>query len=203
MSVFAVGSDAQELLTAVADRAKMAMLIDDTVSRKLTVNFVDRPARRIIGDIARSYGLSAAELNGVMMISEGIPRSAGSYLLSEIDSIPTKYVDAANARNLLPVFLQDYVKVNSEQNSVVLSAPRRRNDTVPADDRPALSNLTLIASAASAKDIPLARHSRKASQCSGGQLICKVSFSRMLARWAEDRPSPGFNFRYAELKVKL
>jgi type II secretory pathway component GspD/PulD (secretin) len=44
-------------------------------------------------------------------------------LLSEIDQISTKYVDAANARNLLPVFLQDYVKVNSEQNAVVLSAP--------------------------------------------------------------------------------
>ena len=37
--------------------------------------------------------------------------------------IPTKYVIAANARNLLPVFLQDYVKVNAEQNAVVLSAP--------------------------------------------------------------------------------
>ncbi len=124
MSVFAVGVDAQELLTALADRAQMSLLVDDTVSRKLTVNFVDRPARAIIQSIARSYGLSAADVNGVTMISEGIPRSPGSYLLSEIDSIPTKYVDAANARNLLPVFLQDYVKVNSEQNAVVLSAPR-------------------------------------------------------------------------------
>ncbi len=124
MSVFAVGSDAQELLTAIADRAKMAILIDDTISRKLTVNFVDKPARQIIQDIARSYGMSAADVNGVTMISEGIPRSPSSYLLSDIDSIPTKYVDAANARNLLPVFLQDYVKVNSEQNAVVLSAPR-------------------------------------------------------------------------------
>jgi type II secretory pathway component GspD/PulD (secretin) len=58
------------------------------------------------------------------MVSEGIPRSPSSYLLSDIDAIPTKYVDAANARNLLPVFLQDYVKVNAEQNAVVLSAPR-------------------------------------------------------------------------------
>ncbi len=124
MSVFAVGSDAQELFTAVADRAKLPLLIDDTVSRKLTVNFVDKPARQIIEDITRSYGMSSADVNGVTMISEGIPRSPSSYLLSDIDSIPTKYVDAANARNLLPVFLQDYVKVNSEQNAVVLSAPR-------------------------------------------------------------------------------
>jgi type II secretory pathway component GspD/PulD (secretin) len=57
-------------------------------------------------------------------VSEGIPSSPSSYLLSDIEAIRTKYVDAANARNLLPVFLQDYVKVNAEQNAVVLSAPR-------------------------------------------------------------------------------
>jgi len=57
------------------------------------------------------------------MISEGIPRSPSSYLLSDIGSVRTKYVDANNARSLLPAFLQDYVKVNAEQNSVILSAP--------------------------------------------------------------------------------
>ncbi|HEX8463521.1 MAG TPA: hypothetical protein VF627_02800, partial [Abditibacterium sp.] len=76
-----------------------------------------------ISSIAGAYGLAAADVEGVTLISEGIPRSPSSYLLSEIDQISTKYVDAANARNLLPVFLQDYVKVNSEQNAVVLSAP--------------------------------------------------------------------------------
>jgi hypothetical protein len=122
MSVFAISTDAQELFTALADRARLPLLIDDTVSRRITVNIIERPARDIVQDIARAYGLSAADVNGVTMISEGIPRSPSSYLLSEIGSIPTKYVDASNARNLLPVFLQDYVKVNSEQNAVVLSA---------------------------------------------------------------------------------
>ncbi len=123
LSVFAIGVDAQELLTAIAAKANLKLVIDDTVSRKLTINLINKPARRVVQDIVSAYGLSSAEFNDVLMISEGIPRSPSSYLLSEIDSIPTKYVDAANARNLLPVFLQDYVKVNSEQNAVVLSAP--------------------------------------------------------------------------------
>lgn len=123
LSVFAVGVDAQELLTAIASKANLKLVIDDTVSRRLTVNILNKPVRQVVDDIVSAYGLSAAEFNGVLMISEGIPRSPSSYLLSEIDSIPTKYVDASNARNLLPVFLQDYVKVNSEQNAVVLSAP--------------------------------------------------------------------------------
>jgi len=123
LSVFSVGVDAQELLTALAAKANLRLLVDDTVSRKLTVNILNRAATQVVQDIVSAYGLSSAEVDDVLMISEGIPRSSSSYLLSDIDSIPTKYVDASSARNLLPVFLQDYVKVNAEQNSVVLSAP--------------------------------------------------------------------------------
>jgi type II secretory pathway component GspD/PulD (secretin) len=123
LNVFAVSVDAQELFTALADKANLRLVVDDTVSRKLTVNLLARPARQAVDEIASAYGLSAADVEGVTMISEGIPRSPSSYLLSNIDAIPTKYVNAANARQLLPVFLQDYVKVNSEQNAVVLSAP--------------------------------------------------------------------------------
>jgi type II secretory pathway component GspD/PulD (secretin) len=123
MSVFAIGVDAQELFTALADKADLRLAIDDSVSRRITVNLRDRTAQKIIDDIVGAYGLSSAVVEGVTMISEGIPRSPSSYLLSDIASIPTKYVESSSARNLLPVFLQDYVKVNSEQNSVVLSAP--------------------------------------------------------------------------------
>jgi type II secretory pathway component GspD/PulD (secretin) len=123
LSVFAIGVDAPELLTAIASRAGLKLVVDDTVSRRITISVKDRPAREVISSIAGAYGLAAAEVEGVTIISEGIPRSPSSYLLSDIDQFSTKYVDASNARNLLPVFLQDYVKVNSEQNAVVLSAP--------------------------------------------------------------------------------
>ncbi len=121
--MFAVSADAQELFTALAEKAGLRLVVDDTVSRRITVNILHKPARQILDDIVSAYGLSIADVEGVTMISEGIPRSPSSYLLSDIISIPTRYVDASNARNLLPVFLQDYVKVNSEQNAVVLSAP--------------------------------------------------------------------------------
>lgn len=133
MSVFAVAVDAQTLLTALADKANLPIVIDGTVSRRLTVNIIDKPAAQIVKDIASAYGLAVANVNGTTMISEGIPRTPASYLLSDIDSIRTQYVDAANARNLLPLFLQDYVKVNSEQNAVVLSAPAEFLDKFRGD----------------------------------------------------------------------
>jgi type II secretory pathway component GspD/PulD (secretin) len=123
LSVFSVSVDAQELFTAIAAKANLPVIVDGVVSRRITVNVSNRTARQTITDICSAYGLSVADVEGVTMISDGIPNSPSSYLLSDISMIPTKYVIAANARNLLPVFLQDYVKVNAEQNAVVLSAP--------------------------------------------------------------------------------
>ena len=141
MSVFAISVDAPKLLTAIAARADLKLVIDDTVSRLITISVSDKPAREIITSIAGAYGLAAADVGGVTLVSEGIPRTPSSYLLSDIDQISTKYVDAQNARNLLPVFLQDYVKVNSSQNAVVLSAPaevlRKFRDDIAGFDIPA------------------------------------------------------------------
>ncbi len=141
MSVFAVSVDAPQLLTAIAARANLKLVVDDTVSRLITLSVTDKPAREIISSIAGAYGLAAADVGGVTLVSEGIPRTPSSYLLSDIDQISTKYVDAQNARNLLPVFLQDYVKVNSSQNAVVLSAPaevlRKFREDIAGFDIPA------------------------------------------------------------------
>ncbi len=122
--MFAVSVDASELFTAIASKAGLPVVVDSDVSRKITISLKNRPAKLALTDICAAYGLSIADVDGITMISGGIPTSPSSYLLSEIISIPTKYVIAANARNLLPVFLQDYVKVNAEQNAVVLSAPQ-------------------------------------------------------------------------------
>ncbi|MEJ5250361.1 MAG: type II secretion system protein GspD [Chthonomonadetes bacterium] len=123
VSVFAAGVDAQELLTRLARETGIRLIVDDTVRRTVTINLVNMPVTRILEVIAAAYGLSYREVNGIFMISEGIPRSPSSYLLSDIDTITTQYVLAPNAKSLLPVFLQDHVKTNAEQNAVILSAP--------------------------------------------------------------------------------
>ncbi|MGQ9737805.1 MAG: hypothetical protein ACUVRT_07810 [Armatimonadota bacterium] len=123
VSVFAVSVDAQELLTRLARETGIRLIVDDTVRRTVTINLMNMPITRILEIIAAAYGLSYREVNGIFMISEGIPRSPSSYLLSDIDAITTQYVLAPNAKSLLPVFLQDHVKTNAEQNAVILSAP--------------------------------------------------------------------------------
>ncbi len=126
VSVWAVAVDAHKLLTALAEECGLRLIVDDTVDRRITVNLTDKPdARTILDQIVAAYGFSCSDVDGVCIVSEGIPNNPSSYLLSDIDSITTQYVLAPDAKSLLPVFLQDHVKTNSTQNAVVLSAPRQ------------------------------------------------------------------------------
>lgn len=124
VTIHAVNVYAHRLFTRLADQTGLQVVVDDAIKdRKVTVHLTGKPPAEIIHYIVSAYGFSCGEVNGVHMISEGIPRKPSSYLLSDIRSIPTQYVQADNAKGLLPVFLQDHVKVNREQNAVVLSAP--------------------------------------------------------------------------------
>ena len=172
LSIFAVSVDAPELFTAIASKTNLPLLVDDQVSRRITINLKDRPARQAITDICSAYGLSVADVEGITMISEGIPRSPSSYLLSDIAAIPTKYVTASNARNLLPVFLQDYVKFNAEQNALVLSAPTevlsKFRDDIAQFDIPA-SQIVLDLLLVELTDTSLDEFALKTKYLNGGQ----------------------------------
>ncbi len=122
VSIHAVNVDAHELFMKLAESTGLRLIVDDTVRRTITLNLVNRRVSEVLEILMAVYGLSYREVNGIFMVSEGIPRSPSSYLLSEIDAITTQYVLAPDAKQLLPVFLQDHVKVNAEQNAVVLSA---------------------------------------------------------------------------------
>lgn len=123
VSLFALSTDAHVLFTRLARATSLKLIVDDSIKRSVTVNFVNKPVTEILAGIVAAYGLSYREVNGIYIVSEGIPTSLSSYLLSDIDAIRTQYVLAPTAKSLLPVFLQDHVKTNAEQNSVILSGP--------------------------------------------------------------------------------
>ncbi len=135
-TVHAVNVHAHRLFTRLAEKTDLQLIVDDAIKdRKVTIHLVDMAPEEIIRYVVSAYGFSCKCVNGIHMISEGIPRKPSSYLLSDIKSIPTQYVQANNAKGLLPVFLQDHVKVNYEQNAVVLSAPTDVLDKFEEDIR--------------------------------------------------------------------
>lgn len=122
-TLHAVDVDAHQLLTEFAAAAQLPLVVDDTVRRRLTIHLSDKPAAEVLNLIVAAYGFSWAEVDGVNLVSEGMPRNPSSYLLSDIASVTTQYVAPSQARQLLPVFLQGDVALNTDQNSVVLSGP--------------------------------------------------------------------------------
>jgi len=141
VSVYAVNADARKLLTELAETSGLQLIVDDTVDRTLTVNLVDKQPRAILDSIIDAYGLSLAEVGEVLIVSEGLPKSASSYLMGDIAAVTTKYVRPEDAKKLLPAFLQGHVGTNLAQNSVVLSAPapvlRKFREDVEQFDIPA------------------------------------------------------------------
>jgi len=123
-TVYAVNINAHELLITFAADAHLPLIVDDTVKRNLTINVVDKTPREVLQVIVDAYGFSWAEVEGVHIISEGMPRTPSSYLLSDIASVTTKYVAPGQAQKLFPLFLQSHIKVNTDQNALVLSGPR-------------------------------------------------------------------------------
>ncbi len=124
VTIHAVNVYAHRLFTRLAEQTDLQLVVDDAIKdRKVTVHLTNKSPEEIVNYVVGAYGFSCGCVGGIYMISEGIPRKPSSYLLSDIKSIPTQYVQANSAKGLLPVFLQDHVKVNYEQNAVVLSAP--------------------------------------------------------------------------------
>jgi len=124
VSLYAVNADAQLVFSRLGEETGLQVVVDDVVSRKITTSLSNMRASEIVAHIVAAYGLSCLQQDGLFMISEGIPKRPSTYLMSDIEAVPTEYVLAPNAKSLLPVFLQDHVKVNEEQNAVILSAPR-------------------------------------------------------------------------------
>lgn len=124
VSVFAVNADAHDVFSRIATATGLPLIVDDAAQGRVTINIVNKPPLDVLALLVDAYGFSFSEVGEVYVISEGVPKKPSSYLLGDIATVTTNYVQPARARSLLPLFLQGDVKMNTDQNAVVLSGPR-------------------------------------------------------------------------------
>jgi type IV pilus assembly protein PilQ len=108
---------------AIAQKTGLSVAVDDAVDRKVSLNLQNVAPDVAVQSIATAYGLALSKIGGVTMISEGVPTDLATYRLSGTESYRMQNTQARTASGLLPNFLFSYVKVNEEQNAVVVSAP--------------------------------------------------------------------------------
>lgn len=135
ISVRAVKADIQELMAAIAQKTGLSIAVDDAVNRKVSLNLQNVEPQSAVSTIAAAYGLALAPINGILMLTEGVPTDLATYRSSETQSFRIQNGQAGQLSGLLPNFLYSYVKVNGEQNAIVVTAPSQMLDKIGADLR--------------------------------------------------------------------
>ncbi|RYG71574.1 type II and III secretion system protein [bacterium] len=135
LSLRTVKADIHELMGAIAQKSGLAVAVDDAVDRKISLNLDGVDPASAVRTIAAAYGLAFSPINGIIMLSEGVPTDLATYRSSETQSFRMQNTQAGTASGLLPNFLYSYVKVNAEQNAVVVAAPSQMLAKIGADLR--------------------------------------------------------------------
>lgn len=135
ISLRAVRADIHELVAAIAKETGLAVAVDDAVDRKVSLNLQNVSPESAVKSIATAYGLALSPINGLLMLSEGVPTDLATYRASGTSSFRMQNTQAGNVSGLLPNFLYSYVKVNAEQNAVVVTAPSQMLAKIGADLR--------------------------------------------------------------------
>ena len=135
VSIRAVKADIHELMASIAQKTGLSIAVDDAVSRKVSLNLQNVEPQSAVSTIAAAYGLALAPINGILMLSEGVPTDLATYRAAQTQSFRIQNGQAAQLSGLLPNFLYSYVKVNGEQNAIVVTAPSQMLEKIGADLR--------------------------------------------------------------------
>jgi type IV pilus assembly protein PilQ len=133
LTLRAVRADIHGLMNVIGRKTGLSIGVDDAVERRVSLNLRGVPPDVVLQTIATAYGLSLARVDDVYMVSEGEPRDLATYRLSGTASYRMQNLQAGTASGLLPNFLFSYVRVNPEQNAVVVTAPAQMLDKIGRD----------------------------------------------------------------------
>ncbi len=133
VSIRAVRADIHELMGAIARESGLSIAVDDAVKREVSLNLQDVPPESAVRTIGTAYGLALAPINGILMLSEGVPSDLATYRASTTQSFRIQNSQADTISGLLPNFLSQYVKTNAEQNAIVVTAPSQILTKIGAD----------------------------------------------------------------------
>ncbi len=135
LTVRALKADLHRVVAEIARAAGVNVAVDDRVQRKVSLHVTAMTAEQVLQGIASGYGLAISTVGDVKMLSEGIPTDLPTYGRSATQSYPLTYLKVDDAASLLPPFLIEYLRRNSQQNSIVVTAPRQMLEKIGQDLR--------------------------------------------------------------------
>ena len=134
LAVDAVKAKLAVLIANIARKTDTNIAVDDSVrEREISLSLHGVTVDEALRGLASAAGLALSDVDGVYMVSDGVPNDLATYHLASTESFRMKYTKAQAASGLLPTFLYSFLHVNEAQNAIVVTAPAQMLDKIRAD----------------------------------------------------------------------
>ncbi len=141
LSLQATNADLVVVAQKMSALTGAAIFVHDNAQRYVSASLRDMPLEPMLQALAAGYGLSVSRQEGAYYMTAALPDNAASYYAAEQRRIPLRYLQAADAPDLLATPMLRYVRPESGMNSVIATGPPAILDKVARDlavlDQPA------------------------------------------------------------------
>lgn len=124
-----------QLMSAVTELTGRRIQVDPDTHRLVSAELKRIAVDDLLQRISECYGLEANNNDGVVMMSDVLNRTTGSFTSSQTYRLPVRNIRAEDARELLPTFLMEYTSVDKGNNELIVSGSRDLANKVSRDLR--------------------------------------------------------------------
>jgi len=149
-SLYALNLDLRRLTHELGRQAGVRIVVDESVTRYITVSLPEMTPPELLRSIAAGYGLALEDQGGQYVLSKGLPANVATYETNVTQVVTLQHLAPEAALDLLPNFLLAYVRPSEAQNALIVAGPeqlvrRVREDVAKIDSPPQQLRIELAA----------------------------------------------------------
>lgn len=133
-------TDLRQALMDVAAQAKVNIIMDDTVTGWVTLEFTNVPLEKALEMMLLPYGFVYRKMDGFYLVGSADIKNPVFNVLSSTEVIKLNYVTASQAYSLLSKFYEPYVQMDETSNKITVTGPpaivQRVKEDLAKIDRP-------------------------------------------------------------------
>jgi hypothetical protein len=139
-SLYCLNADLNHLAHELGRRTGTKILVDESVTRHVTMNLPEATVPELLKGIAQGYGLALEDRGGQHVFSKGLPTNVATYETNVTQVVKVKHLSPEAVVALLPNLLLAYVRPSEAQNALIVAGPpqlvRRVREDVAKIDAP-------------------------------------------------------------------
>jgi type II secretory pathway component GspD/PulD (secretin) len=204
-SLWALNLDLRRLADELGRRTGTRIVVDESVTRNVTVHLPEMTVRQLLGGIAAGYGLAVEDADGQYVLSKGLPANVATYETNVTQVVKLEHLSPEAALDLLPNFLLAYAKPSEAQNALIVAGPeqlvrRVREDVAKIDQPP--RQLRIEIAAVKIADTQASQQAFAAEVGEGRQAFALDSFSGSLSYQRLGQPTEEVRARLRRLEQR-